>query len=383
MAVEPLDMPGASVDAVASLPSDLALMKLENENIMALAAARPRDHKAIVAEIASQLEAYPSFAAQAVYAKPVGRDTDGNMRYARGLSIRAAEAVAEAYGYNRTRADVQVIDDDHVKVTATFTDYQRGRIWQDSRIISAFYKTRGGKTARHTVDRFHSVVVGAEVSRRIREVILRSVPPGLRSELMTMADRQIDELLDDRTIQKIIAEYSTKGVTLEMLETHVGRTADAGWTKEDRRDLLELWNAIKDGHTTIQEAFGGQTAEPDAEPDRSKGDRIAEKARAAKAAAEAPAEPKEEAKADAEPEPKPKVTKSKKVTKGVRIMLDKIDRAIEALAAAAEDPSKEIEAVYAKLRIDIGSPLEDLSPARQTALLEGLQWQAKALRGEK
>lgn len=246
---------------IAQLPSDLAILKLENETISSLAAARPRDHGSIKRDLVSQLEHYPSFAKAAIYNKPVGKDPQtGQMRFARGLSIRAAEAIAECYGFCRVRTDVTPIGDDAAKVEATFTDYQKGRIWQDGGIVSKYYKDRNGRTTKTPDDRFYNVVVKAELSKRVREVILRSVPPGLRSELMECAERKIDQLLDDGTVQKMVGKFSSKGVTLEMLEKRIGRTTQMGWTADDRRDLLGLWNAIEEGETTVAEAFGDITA---------------------------------------------------------------------------------------------------------------------------
>jgi hypothetical protein len=252
----------AIAQAAAALPPDLAILKLENETIQSLSAARPRDHHTIRQEIVAQLEAYPSFARSAIYNKPVGRDESGQMKFARGLSVRAAEAIAEAYGFCRIRTDVTPIDENSVKVEASFTDYQKGRIWQDGGIVSKFYKDRHGRMARIPDDRFYNVVVKAEVSRRVREVILRSVPPGLRSDLMELAERQIDELLDDATIDKIISKFASKRITLEQLEARIGRTRKSGWTKDDRRDLLGLWNAIEDGETTVAEAFSDEQSPP-------------------------------------------------------------------------------------------------------------------------
>lgn len=278
-----------NVQAVASLPSDLAIMRLENENIMSLAAARPRDHKKIREDLLAQIDAYPSFARDVIYSKPVGKDQQGRMQYARGLSVRAAEAIAEAYGFCRVRCEVSPLDETTVKVEATFTDYQRGRIWQDAGILSKFYRARGGQMVRHPEDRFYSLVVKAEASRRIREVILRSVPPGLRSELMELAERKIDELLDDSTIQKIVGKFASKAITLEQLETHIGRSLKAGWTKEDRRDLLGLWNAIDSGETTVAEAFGtGQAEAAKAAPPAGNGNLTGQDLATARVAAEPP-----------------------------------------------------------------------------------------------
>lgn len=250
------DSDAQRVEAISQLPANLALMKLENDNIQSLAAARPRNHKLIRQEIADQLEAYPTFAEASIYSKPVGRDKDGVMKYARGLSIRAAEAIAEAYGYNRVRTDVTPIDENTVKVEATFTDYQKGRIWQDGGIVSKFFTTKYGKTQRIPDDRFYNVVVKAEMSRRVREVILRSVPPGLRSELQEMAERMLAKVLSGDGVQKIIEAFAKLSVTLEELENFIGRTIGQGWTEQDRVTLLGLYNAIESGESTKAEVFG-------------------------------------------------------------------------------------------------------------------------------
>lgn len=255
------------VSQIANLPAELAVLKMENDNMMSLAAARPRDHKTILADIKAQLDAYPSFAKAAVYTKPVGKDPDtGQMRYARGLSVRAAEAIAEAYGYCRIKTDVSPIDADTVKVTATFVDYQKGRVWEDSGILSKWYTSKYKKAVKHNEDRFYNVIVKAEVSRRVREVITRSVPPGLRSELMLMADRKAAELLDDKAITSIIDSFKSISVTLKMLEDVLGNTYK-NWTSNSRIHLVGLWTAISDGETTVAEAF--------AEPEKNANDKTA------------------------------------------------------------------------------------------------------------
>lgn len=259
----------ARVEALAKLPPDLALIKMENDSIQALAAARPRNYLKIKQDLLAQLEAYPSFAREAIYSKPVGKNDAGIMQYARGPSIRMAEACAEAYGYNRVRCDMTIEDDDHVKLVASFVDYQRGRIWQDSGVVSKFFKARGGGMRRMADDRFYDVKVKAEKSKLVREVILRSIPPGLRADLIEAAEKQIENLLDDTTIKKIVGQFASKGITLEQLEAHIGRTLKAGWTKEDRKNLLGLWNAVESGEisadTLIQEATaqGEATKAPD------------------------------------------------------------------------------------------------------------------------
>lgn len=251
--------------AAAALPRDLAVLKMENETIVAMAAAAPRDYVKILEDLKGQLKAYPTFAAAAMYCKPVGKNQAGEMQYAEDLSIRAAEALAEAYGFNRVSTYVDAIEDDEdkLRISASFTDYQRGRIWSDSVVVSAWYRTKHGKMKRHGEDRFLNVVVKAERSKLVREVILRSVPAGLKSELKAIAGRLQEQGLDDVVIEKILAAWEGKGVSLEELEQVIGKTR-ANWTVADRKRLLHLWQAVQDGETTI-----GQVLERD-EPEKKK-----------------------------------------------------------------------------------------------------------------
>lgn len=236
--------------------TDYQLIKMENETIMAAASVRPRNNQAVMRELLDQIEAYPSFAESVMYAKPIGKDQSGQMQFARGLSIRAAEAIAAAWGYNRIEQTVEPIDDDRVRVTATFTDFQTGRIWRDSGIVSKWYKDRYGKMTKHNDDRFFNVVLKAELSKRVREAVMRSVPPGVRSELQNLAEQMVARLLTDEVVEKIVASFRSIGVSLAQLENLLGKPIAKGWTTDDRVTLQQVFTAIRDGETTVGEAFG-------------------------------------------------------------------------------------------------------------------------------
>jgi hypothetical protein len=249
---------GNMLDDLLSKPAmsrELAMVRMENESMMAECRVRPRDFDDIKAELLQQLKAFPEMAAEAVYEKPVGKDESGRQKYVRGLSIRAAESLAEAYRYNRIRSDVVEVDGDKVKIEATFTDFQGGRIWQDSGLLSKTYKDRNGRLAKFNDDRFYNVIVKAEVSKRVREVILRSVNAGLKAWFESECEKIADGLLDDATINKIVKQFETMAVTLEMLEALIGRQKAMGWVQADRTRLLGVWNAIRDGETTVNEVF--------------------------------------------------------------------------------------------------------------------------------
>lgn len=247
-----------SVNATTAVNPEVELIKVENDTIASLARMKPRDHRAVLKDLLDQIEAYPSFAESVCYAKPIGKDKSGRMQFARGLSIRAAEAIASAWGYNRVELRVNVLDEDRAEVTAKFIDLQTGRIWADTSIVSKFYSKAGGGVARHSDDRFWGIVVNAEKSKRIREAIIRSVPPGVRSELQTMAERQVAKLLTNETVQKIVDSFAAMGVGLAQLENLLAKPIDRGWTIEDRTVLMQVYTAIRDGETTVAEAFGNR-----------------------------------------------------------------------------------------------------------------------------
>ncbi len=126
---------GSEAEALAALPRDLAIVKIQEDSMMAMAAAHPRDYVAILADIKQQIAAYKSFAQGIMYTKPVGGG-----KYATGLSIRAAESIKLAFGHCSVVTDISIIDNNTVKISATFTDFQRGNKWTDGGVLSKFYK---------------------------------------------------------------------------------------------------------------------------------------------------------------------------------------------------------------------------------------------------
>lgn len=282
----------SQAEQIASLPENLAILKMENENIMSLAAAHPRDMMQIKKDLESTLSAFPGLAEEAIYNKPVGkvvevRCTCGNhfeqavtkrnadficprcgnsshdrkaispprQKFARGLSIRAAETLAEVYGFNKTHSGVSAVDADTVKIEATFIDYQRGRIWSDSTILSRLASSRDGGQYRISDDRFYGLTVKAEKSKLIREVVVRSVNAGLKAWFESRCEDIQSALLTDDAVEKIVKSFVTFNVTPEMLDSLIGRTRSQGWTANDRKTLLGVYTALKTNETTVAEVF--------------------------------------------------------------------------------------------------------------------------------
>lgn len=292
---------------IGNMTPELIQMKMEHESIMAECRVRPRDLEQMLLELEQQLRLVPEFAKSVIYAKPIGtvfrvecacgnryevqsqwdksshrhkarqeecgrcekwapRSTTQTKKKARNLSIRAAEAIAEVYGFNRVHCAVSIVDATHVKVTASFFDYQKLRSWISESIVSKTYTDYNKRTQLHADDRFYGLIVKAEASKTIREAILRSTPASLRLRLFALAEQVAGEALTDGEMEKIVEAFATKGVSLKMLDKYVGRSMREGWTKANRLELLEAWNAINSEEATVAELFGDEQDDSPQQP---------------------------------------------------------------------------------------------------------------------
>lgn len=298
----------SQVDSIASMPPNIAILKMENESIQALAAARPRNMIAIRDEITNTLDAFPILAESAIYSKPVGKvidcrcedckrsfeavvkwnssPVDGEpcprcggsktkvtgktrQKFARGLSIRAAETLREAYGFNRIDCDIEKIDETLYKVVASFTDYQRGTVFRSAVMVPKVYMTKYKKIESIDDTRFFGLVVKAESSRAIREVVSRSINAGLKLWFEAECERRQESLLTEEGIEKMVKAFAEFQLTETELEDMLGKPRKLGWSLEDRKQLVGAYTALKTGETTVSELLGTNDKKP-ATPEPSK-----------------------------------------------------------------------------------------------------------------
>ncbi len=259
-------------EALLAMPHDVAIIKIEQDTIMAAALAHPKRREDMIAHIKQEFDLFPAIAEKALYSKPIGKAKnpktgayDGPQQYATGLSIRAAEMIAEAYGFNRVCNSVRDLDDDTAEIEARYISYQSCRQWTEKKILSKWYKSAGGTMVRHRDDRFYNVVCKAEMSKLIRECILRVSPASLKAAIELMAAKIQSELLTPQTKKNILDWFTSKGVDALTIETHLGRKQDS-WTKNDFATLQGIKNAIEDGECTVAEAFGEQKPQTAATP---------------------------------------------------------------------------------------------------------------------
>lgn len=276
------------------LPADLMLLKMENESMMAAARVVPRDPMKIVKQLKELIEAYPDAAEEAIYSKPVGsvfqvkcanekcgivyevpkvdRDTicpacdckeimegrdDGPrkiQKFAEGLSVRAAESIRSIFGYTRLATTCELQENGNARLSGTIVDYAACSMTTDERIVSPYYKGRGGQMTRTPEDRFLNVMVKAEKSKLRRDLILDITPGIIKAIFRDECERKMKGLIAHEVIeQKIIPQFATFGLTVEHLEKIVGRTVALGWREEERLLLLKIRAGLKSGEMTVRE----------------------------------------------------------------------------------------------------------------------------------
>ena len=236
-----------------------ALIKIENMTQMSIAVQKPRDIAAIKKAVLAELQTYPESAFDAIYTKPVGGGKN-----AEGLSVRAAECLAYFWGNNAFAAEILEDDGMIVSGIAVYLDYEKNTRRSIPFRVSRKYKAAGSSVMKITPeDRFNDVVIPAKISKVVREVILRSLPPGIKAEYEQEARKIILKKEGDRW-GRLLRCFSKLGVSGEDLEKKMEKDNQA-LTDDDFEELLGMHNAIMDGETTVAQCFGKGVAEDAAE----------------------------------------------------------------------------------------------------------------------
>jgi len=229
------------------------LVKLENNTQMAISVQRPRKEADILSASLKELELYPSMAREALYVKPVGKDDTGTMKSVEGLSIRAAESIANRWTNSAYGCELVSEDDESALIAGVFLDYENNTRHVVQARVSKFYKKRNGQVVQHTPDRFDTVIK-ANQSKVLREVILRSLPAGLKKEYENKVRRilKADSITNIRN--SLMERIETLNISVELIETCRGK-AIKDMKKEELTEIVGLTNAIRDGEVSINEAF--------------------------------------------------------------------------------------------------------------------------------
>jgi hypothetical protein len=176
-----------------------------------------------------------------------------------GPSVRLAEIVASAWQNLRCTARVIAIDAQFVTAQGYCHDLERN-------VANSVEVRRRitGKGGRRFSDDMIGVTANAACSVAFRNAVFKTVPfayvQSVYDEARQTAVGNAQTLAARR--EKALAYWSSKGVNKERLLATLGRRAVEDIDLNDIARLLGLMTAIKDGETSVDEAFPPVGSEP-------------------------------------------------------------------------------------------------------------------------
>jgi hypothetical protein len=201
-----------------------------------------------------------------VYALP--RKENGKAKTIEGPSARFAEVMANAW--TNIRAEGKTLGNDATFVTS------RGTAWDvENNVAIAFevqrrITTREGKTYNNDMI---SVTGNAGASVALRNAILKVIPAAFWRPIYMECRKIIAG--DARTLasrrEEMLKAFMVMGVTTDRLLASIDLFGIEDVTLDHLVTLRGIYNALKEGETTIEEAFpeGGGHGAPTASPRRS------------------------------------------------------------------------------------------------------------------
>lgn len=277
----PTDMvPGDALDA---LRSGAVITKIEDSRQFAIAIQHPRDPERILAQALKELDIVPELAARKFYVIPYKnhrkgcvdrRNCDCPSKPIEGPSIKAAQELANHWGNCRVSCNFEETTDD-LHATATFTDFQHNVVWEFPVTVSKVKEWHGKVHRLDKNDPLFVKELSINVSKAMRNAIFRGLPDWLvHSYYMKCRELaagggkpkpgQVAKPMQDR-VKDCIAAFKKLSVATEQLENYLGKPL-AQMTNDDLADMIGIHNAIRDGQTTADEAFGGPVEPTGAAP---------------------------------------------------------------------------------------------------------------------
>jgi len=191
-----------------------------------------------------------------IYERPVGKEKNGTIKYAKGESIREAEIVAACYGNLRVQGMIVEVGLRQVKAVGVCHDLESNYAAKAEAVESVI--TASGQPYS---ERMRLVVAKAAQSKAIRDAVFRVVPKSLCKSI-TQAAREI-ALGKGLTLQQRRERALDWIVSLDIDPDRVWRALGVGGVEDLGNDqlliLTGLRTAIKDGDVSVAEAFPEQT----------------------------------------------------------------------------------------------------------------------------
>lgn len=198
-------------------------------------------------------------AASCLYSRPVGKDQRGKQKYAEGMSIRMAEIVGAAYG--NLRVGAMLIEQTPRQVKARgFAHDLESNFASTSEVVEATVDRDG----RPYSERMAVVVAKVALAKARRDAIFQVVPRALCKTLEDLARKTA--IGDAATLSKrrgLVVEWIGKlGIPEARVFSAISVKGIEDVGLKELELLTGLKTAIKEGDSTIEEAFPPESQKP-------------------------------------------------------------------------------------------------------------------------
>lgn len=235
-----------------------ALMAINASEInqqIATAKRYPRSIKEFVREATEMVSMNQTVAQECMYS--LKRGSGGDSKVIEGPSARMAEIVASAWGNCRAGARVISEDDRFVTAQGAFIDLQRN--------VAITYEVKRRITdrqGRKYSDDMIGVTANAACSIALRNAVFKGVPKAFWQEIYRVARQTA--IGDAKTLgtrrSDMLAAFAKMGVEKEKVFAYLEVKGIEDVSLDHLGLMLGVFQAIRDGETTIDETFTAPTA---------------------------------------------------------------------------------------------------------------------------
>jgi len=212
----------------------------------------PRSITAVRKELEELVTLDQSIAEESFYTLK-RKDKDGNVKLIQGPSVRFAEVLVYCWGHTRSGIQIADVGSEFVVGQGVLFDLQRNNVTsiKTNRRIT-------DKTGRRFNTDMIQTTGNAAASLAYRNAVTRVIPKALWNDILEKA--KLTAIGKNKSIgetRNIAIEYGKKiGVTEEQIFTTLGVQGINDLGIDELIALKGLYNAVKEGESTIEEAFG-------------------------------------------------------------------------------------------------------------------------------
>lgn len=211
----------------------------------------PRSLQAFKARAIDMATIDDETAESCLYRRPVGMK-DGQQQYAEGMSVRMAEIVGATYGNLRVRAFIVEQNERFVRACGQAIDLETN-FASSSEVVESTVKKNG----QPYDERMRVVIAKAALSKARRDATFQVVPKALARPVETKVRELLmgnTEALEKRRAK--VAQWVAKlGIDPKRVWAALGIAGEAELGAEQLETLTGIRTALKDGDTTLDEAF--------------------------------------------------------------------------------------------------------------------------------